>query len=51
MNMCLKFKKSEYFDIIVYTDADWANDLDDRRSISGYYVFLGENLIAWSLRK
>ena len=22
MNMCLKFKKSEYFDLIAYTDAD-----------------------------
>ena len=51
MNMCLKLKKSEYFDLVAYPDADWANDLDDRRSISGYFVFLGGNLIAWSSRK
>ena len=51
MNMCLKFKKSEYFDLIAYADTDWANDLDDRRSISGYCVFFGGNLIAWSSRK
>ena len=51
MNMCLKFKKSKYFDLVAYTDADWANDLDDRRSINAYCVFLGGNLIAWSSRK
>ena len=51
MNMCLRIKKFEYFDLIAYTDADWASDPDDRRSISGYYVYLGNNLVAWSSRK
>ncbi|KAH9696050.1 retrovirus-related pol polyprotein from transposon RE1 [Citrus sinensis] len=51
MNMCLRFRKSEYFDITAYTDADWASDLDDKRSISGYCVYLGNNLVAWSSRK
>ncbi|KAH9714143.1 reverse transcriptase Ty1/copia-type domain-containing protein [Citrus sinensis] len=51
MNMCLRIKKSEYFDLIAYTDADWASDPDDRRSISGYCVYLGNNLVAWSSRK
>ena len=50
-NMCLKFQKSEHLDLIAYTDADWGRDLDDRRSISGYCVFLGDNLVAWSSRK
>ncbi|KAH9726247.1 retrovirus-related pol polyprotein from transposon RE1 [Citrus sinensis] len=50
-NMCLKFQKSEHLDLIAYTDADWASDQDDRRSISGYCVFLGDNLVAWSSRK
>ncbi|KAH9658932.1 protein kinase domain-containing protein [Citrus sinensis] len=34
MNTCLKFKKSEYFYLVAYTYANWANDLDDRRAMS-----------------
>ena len=51
MNMCLRFKKSEHLDLIAYTNADWATDPDDIRSISGYCVYLGDNLVAWSSRK
>ncbi|XP_039002726.1 secreted RxLR effector protein 161-like [Hibiscus syriacus] len=38
-------------DIVAFADADWATNPDDRRSISGQYVFLGENLVSWSLKK
>jgi transposase InsO family protein len=34
-----------------YTDADWANDPDRRRSISGYLFTLGGGVISWSSRK
>lgn len=33
------------------SDADWAGDISDRKSMSGYCVYLGNNLIIWSSRK
>jgi len=37
--------------ISAFSDADWAGCVDDRRSTSGFAVFLGENLVSWSARK
>lgn len=34
-----------------YTDADWAGDANDRRSVSGYIFILGSNIISWGSKK
>ncbi|XP_019152218.1 PREDICTED: uncharacterized protein LOC109149050 [Ipomoea nil] len=34
-----------------FSDSDWAGDPADRKSTSGFAVFLGGNLISWSCQK
>lgn len=29
-----------------YTDGDWVRDSDERHSATGYYVYIGDNLIS-----
>ena len=36
---------------MVYTDADYAGSLVDRRSSSRYCTFLGGNLVTWRSKK
>ncbi|RVW42615.1 Retrovirus-related Pol polyprotein from transposon TNT 1-94 [Vitis vinifera] len=40
-------KNIDHQSIEVYTDADWAGAVDDRRSTSGYFTFVGGNLVTW----
>jgi hypothetical protein len=47
----LRFCRSSLLDVGIFTDAEWARCVDDRRSIGGYAVFVGLNLVSWSLKK
>jgi hypothetical protein len=47
----LLLRRSSSFDLVVYTDADWADCPDTRHSTSGYAVFLGDNLVSWSAKR
>ena len=45
VDLSLVLHRSSSAELVVYTGADWAGCLDIRRSISGYAVFLGGNLV------
>ncbi|XP_057965251.1 secreted RxLR effector protein 161-like [Malania oleifera] len=34
-----------------YTDADWAGNIIDRKSTSGYFTFVGGNIVTWRSKK
>ena len=34
-----------------YSDVDWAGAIDDKQSTSGYFTFVGGNLVTWRSKK
>ena len=47
----LFLRRNSSHHLTAYSDADWAGCPDDRRSTSGFCIYLGSNLISWSSRK
>ncbi|CAN6708602.1 unnamed protein product [Malus baccata var. baccata] len=45
------FDKERYQRVEGYTDADWAGSMDDMRLTSGYFTFVGDNLVTWRSKK
>ncbi|KAI5327629.1 hypothetical protein L3X38_027025 [Prunus dulcis] len=39
------------WDLHAYSDADWASDVNTRRSTTGFVVYLGNNPISWQSKK
>lgn len=37
--------------LVGFSDADWAGDLDDRKSTTGGCFYLENNLVSWYIRK
>jgi hypothetical protein len=47
----LMFSKNNHLNVDGYTDADWARNVSDRKSTSGYFTFVGGNLVTWRSKK
>jgi hypothetical protein len=46
----LLLRRSSSSDLIIYMDADWAGCPNTHCSMSGYEVFLRDNLVSWSAK-
>jgi hypothetical protein len=51
VSLGLRLSKSTSTLVSGFSYADWAGCPDDKRSTGGFAVFLGSNLISWSVRK
>ena len=49
--MGIWYPKNQNFDLIGYSDADYAGCKIDRKSTSGTCQFLGDKLVSWSSKK
>ncbi|GBO21046.1 Retrovirus-related Pol polyprotein from transposon RE2 [Araneus ventricosus] len=50
-NYAIDLSRSKSFALTAYTDASWAADKMDHKSISGYVIFLGDVPVSWSTSK
>jgi histone deacetylase 1/2 len=51
MDIGLYIRRSSSKLVSAFSDADWAGNIDDRRSTGGFTIYFGPNLISWSARK
>ena len=47
----LLYTRCDGFQLIGYTDSDWARDVDERRSTTVYVFFLDNTAFSWSSKK
>ncbi|UYV62003.1 hypothetical protein LAZ67_1007460 [Cordylochernes scorpioides] len=51
INLSLIYRRTDSNDVCAYSDADWARDIDDRRSNSGTAITIGHSLVIWKTSK
>lgn len=51
VDMKLRFTKTAAYELKAYSDADWASDIDKRRSCTGYLVNMSGGAICWNSKR
>jgi len=51
LNLILGRRGKEAFDLVGWTDSNWAQDPDDRKSVGGFVFDVAGGSISWSLKK
>lgn len=51
MDFGVMYKRNGNEKLVAYSDSDYAGDLDDRRSTSGYSFMLSNGAVSWSSKK
>lgn len=47
----LYYTPADQVDVTAFSDSDWGSSLEDRRSTSGFCIYIGGNLVGWSSKK
>ncbi|KAF2303855.1 hypothetical protein GH714_023898 [Hevea brasiliensis] len=47
----LLLRPSSVYEISAYSDSDWAGSIEDRKSTTGFAIYLGRNLVSWASKK
>lgn len=50
-NFGIHYSPTKQFELVGYTNSDWAGSVDDRKSTSGYVFSLGSGVVSWSSKK
>ena len=45
------YKRSDKFELKLFTDLDWARNIEDKKSTGGDAFFLGKRLVSWTRKK
>jgi len=51
ISLRLYYTKSDNYELVGYSDSDWCEDVDDRKSTSRYVFFMGHTTFTWLSKK
>lgn len=51
VNYGIHYRRGEDGELIAFTDSDYAGDMDDRKSTSGYVFMMGSSAVSWCSKK